>query len=255
MGCLKNNEREIMKMIRRSLLAIVLGGLMVQPLVSMAAGDAAAGKAKFATCAACHGADGKGNGGAFPALTHLSAVDADAVLTAFKKGDMDYLKKHNLGGARYSTMAPQVANLSPADIADLAAYIATTFGGGAAAAATPAAAGAAPVAAAPAAPAVPMIAADANIGFGHALFSSCAVCHGAEGEGAKLLNAPKLSGLPVSATASMLEMYKAGKQLGPYSYVMAAQAKYLTPDEIRDLAAYISQMNTPGAHNNMAQTE
>ncbi|MGC8697305.1 MAG: c-type cytochrome [Halothiobacillus sp.] len=244
-----------MKMIRRSLLAVVLGGLMVQPLVSMAAGDAAAGKGKFATCAAWHGADGKGNGGAFPALTQLSAADAEAVLTAFKKGDMDYLKKHNLGGARYSTMAPQAANLSPADIADLAAYIATTFGGGAAAAATPAAAGAAPVAAAPAAPAVPMIAADANIGFGHALFSSCAVCHGAEGEGAKLLNAPKLSGLPVSATASMLEMYKSGKQLGPYSYVMAAQAKYLTPDEIRDLAAYISQMNAPGAHNNMAQTE
>ncbi|MHB8920116.1 MAG: c-type cytochrome [Halothiobacillus sp.] len=241
-----------MKMMRRSLLAVVLGGLMVQPLVSMAAGDVAAGKAKFATCAACHGADGKGNGGAFPVLTHLTAVDAEAVLTAFKKGDMDYLKKRNLGGARYSTMAPQAANLSPTDIADLAAYIAATFGGGAAQAATPATAAAPAVTPAPAAS---MIVADANIGFGHALFSSCAVCHGANGEGAKLLNSPKLSGLPVSATTSMLEMYKAGKQLGPYSYVMAAQAKYLTPDEIRDLAAYISQMNVPGAHNNMAQTE
>ncbi|OZB80231.1 MAG: hypothetical protein B7X28_07140, partial [Halothiobacillus sp. 13-55-253] len=29
-----------------------------------ASGDAAAGKTKYATCAACHGADGKGNGGA-----------------------------------------------------------------------------------------------------------------------------------------------------------------------------------------------
>lgn len=237
-----------MKMMRRSLLAVMLGGLMIQPVVSMAAGDAAAGKTKFATCAACHGADGKGNGGAFPALTHLSAADADTILTAFKKGDMATLKAHKLGGARYSTMAPQAANLSPADIADLAAYIAT-LGGGAQAAAAPAAAPAA------AAPAANMIKADANIGFGHALFSSCAVCHGAEGEGGKLLNAPKLSGLPVSATTSMLEMYKSGKQLGQYSYVMNAQAKYLTPEEIRDLAAYISQMDVKGADNNMAQTE
>ncbi len=238
-----------MKMMRRSLLAVMLGGLMIQPMVSMAAGDAAAGKTKFATCAACHGADGKGNGGAFPSLTKLNAADAETILTAFKKGDMATLKAHNLGGARYGTMAPQAANLSEADIADLAAYIAT-LGGGAAAA--PAAA--APAAAA-AAPAANMIKADANIGFGHALFSSCAVCHGAEGEGGKLLNAPKLSGLPVSATSSMLEMYKSGKQLGPYSYVMNAQAKYLTPEEIRDLAAYISQMNVKGADNNMAQTE
>lgn len=235
-----------MKMMRRSLLAVMLGGLMIQPMVSMAAGDAAAGKTKFATCAACHGADGKGNGGAFPALTKLSAADAETILTAFKKGDMATLKAHNLGGARYGTMAPQAANLSPADIADLAAYIATLGGGAAPAAAAPAAA---------ASPAANMIKADANIGFGHALFSSCAVCHGAGGEGGKLLNAPKLSGLPVSATTSMLEMYKSGKQLGPYSYVMNAQAKYLTPDEIRDLAAYISQMNVKGADNNMAQTE
>lgn len=236
-----------MKMMRRSLLAVALGGLMVQPLVTMAAGDAAAGKTKFATCAACHGADGKGNGGAFPALTQLSAADAETILTAFKAGDMATLKKHNLGGARYSTMAPQAANLSPTDIADLAAYIAT-LGGGAAPAAGAAAAPAA-------APAPTMISADANIGFGHAMFSTCAVCHGAEGEGGKLLNAPKLAGMPMSAVASMLEMYKAGKQLGKYSYVMNAQTKYLTPDEIRDVSAYIAQMNKPGAKVNMPQSE
>ncbi|WP_407276302.1 c-type cytochrome [Halothiobacillus sp. DCM-1] len=240
-----------MKMLRRSLLAVALGGLMVQPLVTLAAGDAAAGKTKFATCAACHGADGKGNGGAFPDLTHLSAADAETILTAFKAGDMATLKKHNLGGARYSTMAPQVASLSPADIADLAAYIAT-LGGSAPAGAAPAAA--AP-AAAPAAPAPAMVSADANVGFGHAIFSTCAVCHGMEGEGGKLLNAPKLAGMPMSAVSSMLEMYKSGKQLGKYSYVMNAQAKYLTPDEIRDVAAYIYQMDKPGAKVNMPQSE
>ncbi|HUX82103.1 MAG TPA: c-type cytochrome [Halothiobacillus sp.] len=241
-----------MKMMRRSLLAVALGGLMVQPLVSMAAGDVAAGKTKFATCAACHGADGKGNGGAFPVLTHLSAADAEGILTAFHKGDKTYLQKHKLGGARYAVMAPQAASLSPTDIADLAAYIATLGGGSAQAAPAPAAAAPAATAAAPSSG---TIVADANIGFGHALFSSCAICHGANGEGGKLLNAPKLSGLPASAVSSMLGMYKKGQQLGPYSYVMNAQAKYLTPDEIRDLSAYVSQMNNPDANNSMRQTE
>ena len=190
--------------------------------------------------------------GAFPVLTHLSAADAEGILTAFHKGDKTYLQKHKLGGARYAVMAPQAASLSPTDIADLAAYIATLGGGSAQAAPAPAAAAPAATAAAPSSG---TIVADANIGFGHALFSSCAICHGANGEGGKLLNAPKLSGLPASAVSSMLGMYKKGQQLGPYSYVMNAQAKYLTPDEIRDLSAYVSQMNNPDANTSMRQTE
>lgn len=213
---------------------------------STSAGDAAAGKAKFATCAACHGADGKGNGGAFPDLTKLSAADADTILTAFKKGDMDTLKKHGLGGARYGTMAPQAANLSETDIADLAAYIAEL--GGHAAGAAPAAAGAT-TAAAPAAPAAPaMIISSEVVARGHALFSSCAVCHGAEGEGGHLLNAPKLAGLPANTVVSLLKMFRKGQSMGPGSYAMIPQAKYLTDDEINDLAAFISTIGKDKMH-------
>lgn len=218
------------------------------------AGDAAAGKTKFATCAACHGADGKGNGGAFPDLTKLNAADADAILTAFKKGDMAYLNKHNLGGARYSTMAPQAANLSETDIADLAAYIAQ-WGGASAAAATPAAgtATAAPAAstaaAAAAAPApTTKLVSSETIALGHSLFSSCAVCHGADGEGARLFQAPKLAGLPYASVVSLLNLYRKGQQMGANSYAMIPQAKNLTDNEISALANYIAVMNTPAAH-------
>jgi cytochrome c553 len=205
-------------------------------------GDAAAGKTKYATCAACHGADGKGNGGAFPDLTKLSAADAEGILHAFKKGDKDFLAKHGLGGARYGTMAPQAAGLSDADIADLGADIAEL--GGHSASAAPAA-GAAP-AAAPAAAAAPTqkIVSSEVVAWGHALFSSCAVCHGAAGEGGKLFGAPKLAGLPYNSVVSLLNLYRKGQQMGTNSYAMIPQAKHLTDSEIDALASYIAVMNS-----------
>ncbi len=212
---------------------------------SAASGDAAAGKTKYATCAACHGADGHGNGGAFPDLTKLSAADAEAILHAFKKGDKDYLNKHGLGGARYSTMAPQAANLSDADIADLGAYIAE-LGGKTAAAAPAAAGGAAPATApaAPAAPAAPKVVSSDVVAWGHALFSSCAVCHGMDGEGGKLFSAPKIAGLPYETVISLLKIYRKGQQMGAHSYAMIPQAKHLTDNEIDALAAYVSLMGS-----------
>lgn len=191
--------------------------------------------------------DGKGNGGAFPDLTKLNAADADAILTAFKKGDKAYLSKHNLGGPRYGTMAPQAANLSETDIADISAYIAE-LGGHSASAAPAAPAAASTATAAPAAaPAKPTVVLSSEIvARGRAFFSSCAVCHGAGGEGGHLLNAPKLAGLPANSVVSLLELYRKGQSMGPNSYAMIPQAKHLTDDEIHDLAAYISTIGKKG---------
>ncbi len=214
---------------------------------SASAGDAAAGKTKYATCAACHGADGKGNGGAFPDLTKLNAADAEAILHAFKKGDKEYLAKHGLGGARYGTMAPQAAGLSDADIADLAAYIAELGGHSASAATAPAAAAPAAKPAAAAAPTQKIVSSEV-VAWGHALFSSCAVCHGAAGEGGKLFGAPKLAGLPYDSVVSLLNLYRKGQQMGANSYAMIPQAKHLTDSEINALASYIAVMNTSADH-------
>jgi cytochrome c553 len=76
-----------------------------------AAGDVAAGKAKSATCAACHGADG------------ISTNDLWPNLAGQKEGYLVIqLKAFRDGGRANPMMAPMAAALSDGDIDDLAAY-------------------------------------------------------------------------------------------------------------------------------------
>ncbi|NGP52493.1 cytochrome c [Thioalkalivibrio sp. XN8] len=83
----------------------------------LAAGPAAAsgnpelGKAKSATCVACHGADGKGIAPTFPVI---AGQHADYLILT--------LKQYRSGERNNAQMAPMAANLSDDDIADLAAY-------------------------------------------------------------------------------------------------------------------------------------
>ena len=79
------------------------------------AGDAAAGKAKFAVCAGCHGPTGAGNEALkYPKLAGLQAAQVVEQLHAFKSGTRDN-----------ATMKAMTAGLNDADIDNLAAYIAT----------------------------------------------------------------------------------------------------------------------------------
>lgn len=81
-----------------------------------AGGNAEAGKAKYTTCAGCHGATGAGLAAAgYPALSGKSAEYIAEQLHAFKTG-----KRQN---ATMSAMAATLA--SDQDVADVAAYIAT----------------------------------------------------------------------------------------------------------------------------------
>ena len=76
-----------------------------------AAGNAEAGKAKSANCAACHGEVGVSAVSAFPTL-------------AGQKNDYLYhaLKDYKSGKRNNPLMAEQVKNLSDADMLDLAMY-------------------------------------------------------------------------------------------------------------------------------------
>ena len=93
---------------------IIAASLLMLSTASMAAGDAAAGKAKSAVCTACHGANGVSIAGTFPNLVGQKAEYLVAQLKAFKSGERK--------GANSATMAPMAAALSEQDMMDLAAY-------------------------------------------------------------------------------------------------------------------------------------
>lgn len=76
-----------------------------------AAGDAAAGKAKSALCAACHGAEG------------ISATDIWPNLKGQKYGYLvKQIKAFRDGDRKDPSMQPMVANLTDEDIENLAAH-------------------------------------------------------------------------------------------------------------------------------------
>jgi len=80
---------------------------------SALAGDVAAGKAKSAICASCHGATGKSLNPMWPNLAGQKEQYLAKQIKAFRDG----IRKDPM-------MAPMVAALSDDDIADLAAYFA-----------------------------------------------------------------------------------------------------------------------------------
>lgn len=88
--------------------AAAMAGLSTHAL---AAGDAEAGKAKSATCVACHGQDGIGTAPIYPNLCGQKEQYLVAQIKAFRDGD----RTNEL-------MQPMVANLSDQDVEDLAAY-------------------------------------------------------------------------------------------------------------------------------------
>ncbi|MCL7744495.1 c-type cytochrome [Guyparkeria hydrothermalis] len=228
-----------MKQMRRSLIALAASGILAAPLMAQAAGDPAAGKEKYASCAACHGADGMGQGGAFPKLTGLSEDEAAKKLTAYRDGDQEYLKSVGLG-SRYGTMAPNASGLSDEDIANLAAYIADEFGGAGGGDAAAADQGGDKGGEKAASAGI----AQADIARGSALYSSCAICHGEQGEGGHLFSAPALKGMAASQVASLLKVYRKGTEMGPKSYAMIPQATHLSDADINNLAAYVATIGT-----------
>jgi len=103
------------KIANRSILAVTAAGLL---LVGTAqAGDPELGRTKAAPCAACHGEDGMGTAPNFPVLAGQYAGYLVHVLKQYRSGEREN-----------ALMAPWVAELSDADIADLAAYYAAMQG-------------------------------------------------------------------------------------------------------------------------------
>lgn len=78
-----------------------------------------------------------------------------------------------------------------------------------------------------------------NASAGQGTFGTCAGCHGAAGEGGV---GPKLAGLSATDVAKFLHEYKAGKQRGPMTSMMAPMAAGLSDADIQNVAAYIATL-------------
>lgn len=89
--------------------------MLATAATSVSAGDAAAGKAKYAACGGCHGANGVSAAPTVnPSLAGMSEADAKTAISDYKSGKRDH-----------ATMKAMTAALSDADIDNLAAHIAT----------------------------------------------------------------------------------------------------------------------------------
>lgn len=80
-------------------------------------GDAAQGKVKSATCAACHGVDGNSQAAIFPRLAGQHPDYLYKALTDYKSGQR-----------KNAIMSGQVTKLADQDMADLAAYFGSQKG-------------------------------------------------------------------------------------------------------------------------------
>ena len=102
-----------MKKVLLSVAAIALAGSMGAAV----AGDIAAGKAKSAVCAACHGANGIATIAGYPNLAGQNELYLVNQLKLFKSGARK--------SGQSNIMAPMAAPLTDADIANLAAFYAS----------------------------------------------------------------------------------------------------------------------------------
>jgi cytochrome c553 len=91
-------------------------GLSLMSGQALAAGDAAAGQAKAAICAACHGADGIA---VIPGYPNLKGQNEQYIVSSINA----YKNKERNGGLA-AVMQAQASMLSDADVANLAAYYA-----------------------------------------------------------------------------------------------------------------------------------
>ena len=188
---------------------IVSAGLM-----SVAhAGDAEAGKAKAATCGACHGADGNSLAPTFPKI----AGQGERCLIKQIKDIRD-------GNRQVPEMTAFVAGLSDADIADLAAYYAaqTPTGGGAD---------------------------ESLVELGERVYRSgvaekgvpaCLACHGPAGAGVEAAGFPRLAGQHADYTKAQLNKFSMEQRANDGdTRVMRDIAKRMHATEIEAVASYI----------------
>jgi cytochrome c oxidase subunit 2 len=207
-----------MKIIFAVGLTLILGiGLALN---AYAAGDATKGKAAYAVCAACHGANGMGNKALnAPRIAGQEPWYLERQLKNFKGGIRGADPKDTYG-MQMRPMALTLANDQA--ISNMVAYLSSM-----------------PMSA-PAASSV-----KGDVAAGKTAYMICQACHGPTGGGNKALNAPRLTGLQDWYIVRQLKNFKSGargtKAGDTYGMQMRPMAMTLANDEaINNVAAYIA---------------
>ena len=209
------------KTIWSHLVAIVMASVLINAAV--AAPDLDSGKQLFDSCATCHGSAGEGNPALnSPVIGGQSAWYVQRQLNNFRLG-LRGAHPDDLYGSQMASVSKTLQD--PQAIKDVSSYIET----------------------------LPLITPDptllsANIASGKAAYAMCASCHGANGEGIRNLNAPRLSHQFDWYTAQQLENFREGlrgiHQKDFYGQQMRNMSMVLTEDDqIKDVSAYISTLN------------
>ncbi len=181
-------------------------------------GSVEAGRAKSATCAACHGIDGNSVTPDWPMLAGQHASYIVRQLQAFKNGERTDV-----------TMKPFADLLSDQDMLDVAAYFAAQ---------TPTPKGADP----------------ALVNLGQQIYrggvparsiAACIACHGPDGSGNPLAAYPRVSGQHAAYVAKQLNAYRTGDRRSDVDFdqMMRNVAGGLFDDEIRALSSYVQGLN------------
>ena len=189
-------------------------------LNAYAAGDATKGKAAYAVCAACHGANGMGNKALnSPQIAGQEPWYLERQLNNFKGGIRGANAKDPYG-MQMRPMALTLANDQA--VSDMAAYVSSM-----------------PVSKS----SESTVKGDATAG--KVSYMICQTCHGPKGGGNKALNSPKLTGLQDWYIVRQLKNFKAGirgtKSGDLFGMQMRPMAMTLANDEvINNVAAYIA---------------
>ena len=183
------------------------------------AGDVVAGKAAYAVCAACHGANGEGNQAMnAPKLGGQSAWYLERQLRLFKAGGRGTHDKDVFG----KVMAPMAATLADdAAVANVVAYIASL----------------------PDTPVAATVQGSADNG--RRRYATCAACHGEDGKGIAATNAPRLRGMSDWYLARQLANFRDGiRGTNPqdvHGAQMALVAGMLADEAaVRDVVTYLN---------------
>lgn len=163
-------------------------------------------------CFTCHGLDGGGNGAGVPRLAGLQSGYLQHQMEAFADG-----RRHN---PEMRWIARQLSARERLLVSDY--YAGLEWSPGAPASA----------------PAPPEIFMSGDPARG---LPACASCHGADGLGIGQ-GIPPLAGQPRQYLAQQLQSWRRGQRRSDPGDVMLEIARALTPAEIRDFAAYASQL-------------